>query len=63
MRERRIRGGALFDFRFLFRVHSTNRPATQVTNASAFDENERDDSFSMQHDVGDDFEGDDSKGY
>ena len=50
--------GSSFDFRFLLGLHSTNRHATQVTNASAFPENERGDSLSMQHNVGDDFEGD-----
>jgi len=51
-----------FDFRFVLGLHWTDCPATQVTNASVFAENERGDSLSMQHDVGDDFEDDDSKG-
>ena len=60
MRERHIRE-APFDF--VPSWTSTDRPAaTQLTNASAFAENERGDSLSMQHDVGDDFEGNDSKG-
>ena len=61
MRERRIREAPLLIF--VFYLDSTRRsPRHAVTNALAFAENERGDSPSMQHDVGDDFEGDDSKG-
>ena len=42
---------------------SLDRSARYAGDAApAFAENERSDSLSMQHDVGDDFEGDDSKG-
>ena len=54
--------GSYFDFRFLLGLHLTDRPATQMTLPQRLPKNERSDSLSMQHDVGDDFEGDDSKG-
>jgi TnpA family transposase len=55
--------GSSFDFRFLLGLHSTDRPRYAGDKCvRAFAKNERGDSRSMQYDLGDDFEGDDSKG-
>jgi hypothetical protein len=55
--------GSSFDFRFLLDFTQPIAPRYAGYKClRAFAENERGDSLSMQHDVGDDFEGDDSKG-